>query len=134
MPKVFYTERDIEDMFKRGVMSLEVGDNVVLTEMAYEKAGSLGMKLVTDKPDNPPCAPIRPYISRVHQPSVVTPPEAPSIACANSPESGLQAGRAEGPDLQQRIRDAVIARLGDQVDSSLLNVIIKRVLTSTGVK
>ena len=45
MPKEFYTERDIEDMFKRGVMSLNVSENVVLTELAYEKANRLGMQL-----------------------------------------------------------------------------------------
>ena len=37
-------------------------------------------------------------------------------------------------DLQGRIRQAVIARLGAQVDDKLLDVIIKRVLASTGVK
>jgi len=35
MAKEFYTEKDIEDLFQRGVMSLEVNDNVVLTELAY---------------------------------------------------------------------------------------------------
>ncbi len=134
MPKVFYTERDIVDIFKRGVTSLEVGDNVVLTEMAYEKAGSLGMKLVSDKPDNPPCAPIRPYIAKAPQPARGTAPPAPGVAPVPSPESIPQSDRAEEPDLQQRIRDAVIARLGNQVDSNLLDVIIRRVLTSTGVK
>jgi hypothetical protein len=34
----------------------------------------------------------------------------------------------------QRIRSAVIARLGAQVDANLLDVIIKRVLNATGVK
>ncbi len=54
MPKDFYTERDIEDMVKRGILSLEINDNVVLTDLAYEKANRLGMKLVRDKPENPP--------------------------------------------------------------------------------
>ena len=31
MPKEFYTEKDIEDLVKRGIFSLEVNDNVVLT-------------------------------------------------------------------------------------------------------
>ena len=31
MPKEFYTEKDIEDIFKRGAMSLEINENVVLT-------------------------------------------------------------------------------------------------------
>jgi hypothetical protein len=38
MPKEFYTENDIEDLFNRGVRSLQITDHVVLTELAYEKA------------------------------------------------------------------------------------------------
>ena len=37
-------------------------------------------------------------------------------------------------DLAQRIHNAVVARLGNQVDPALLDTIIQRVLTSTGVK
>jgi len=38
MPKTFYTERDIEDLAKRGVLSLVEDDDVVLTEIARDKA------------------------------------------------------------------------------------------------
>ena len=65
MAKEFYTERDIEDMVKRGCMSLQVTENVVLTELAYEKAQRLGMQLLREKPVDPPAAPVRPYISQV---------------------------------------------------------------------
>jgi len=65
MPKEFYTERDIEDMFKRGILSLQVNDNVVLTELAYEKANRLGVQLLRGKPLEPPSAPVRPYISEL---------------------------------------------------------------------
>ena len=34
MPKTFYTERDIEDLSKRGVVSLVEDDDVVLTDFA----------------------------------------------------------------------------------------------------
>jgi hypothetical protein len=37
-------------------------------------------------------------------------------------------------DLHVRIRSAVQARMGTSVDPELLDVIIKRVLTSTGAK
>ncbi len=53
MPKEFYTEKDIEDMFKRGVQSLEVSDNVVLTGLAYEKAQKLGMNTCLRKTGQP---------------------------------------------------------------------------------
>ena len=121
MPKEFYTERDIEDMFKRGVMSLNVTENIVLTELAYEKVNRLGMQFVRSQPDNPPSAPIRPYIAQKAGPA------APTVLNSNSN------GQTER-DLQTRIRQAVLARMGNQVDSELLDVIIQRVLKSTGVK
>ena len=118
MPKEFYTERDIEDMVKRGINSLRVDENVVLTELAYEKAGRLGMQLVKDKPVEPPAAPVRPYLSGAQKP--VAAPAAPAPAA--------------DADLAARIREAVNAKLGTQVDPALLDVIIQRVLKSTGVK
>jgi hypothetical protein len=118
MPKEFYTERDIEDMWKRGITSLRVDENVVLTELAYEKAGRLGMQLVRERPVEPPAAPVRPYLSQPQTPAAAPSTPAP-VADA---------------DLSARIREAVNARLGTQVDPALLDVIIQRVLKSTGVK
>ena len=68
MAKTFYTEHDIEDMFKSGVTRLELSDNVVLTGLAYEKAQKLGMQLVQPN-DHPSDAPVRPYISQVTSPA-----------------------------------------------------------------
>ena len=62
MPKEFYTEKDIEDLFQRGIRSLQITENVVLTELAYEKAKRLDFQLLTERADNPPAAPVRPYI------------------------------------------------------------------------
>jgi hypothetical protein len=121
MPKEFYTERDIEDLFKRGVMSLNVTDNVVLTELAYEKANRLGMQLVHSQPDNPPSAPVRPYIAQK------------SVSIGPAPLANIPTEQTE-KELQTRIREAVVARMGTQVDPELLDVIIQRVLKSTGVK
>ncbi len=133
MPKQFYTEKDIEDLFKSGVMSLQVNDDVVLTELAYEKANKLGLQLQRDLPDNPPSAPVRPYLSR-------KPAAGPALvsAIANVPPVvSTTAGPAmstDGTDVSQRVREAVLARLGNQVDPKLLDVIIQRVLKSTGLK
>lgn len=122
MAKEFYTERDIEDMFKRGETLLNLTDNIVLTELAYEKANRLGMQLLRGQPDNPPSAPVRPYLSQI----------------TNTPATGAHTSEFQAipteSDLHKRIRDAVIARMGNQVDSDLLDRIIKRVLQSTGVK
>lgn len=122
MPKEFYTERDIEDMVKRGETSLNISENVVLTELAYEKANRLGMKLLRNQPDNPPSAPIRPYLSQK-----TTSPVPPIIT------QNLQSSSTE-KDLHTRIREAVITRMGPQIDPDLLDTIIKRVLQSTGAK
>lgn len=128
MPREFHTERDIEDMFKRGIHALSVNDNVVLTELAYEKARSLGMKLLRESPDNPPSAPVRPYIAKTPAPR----PPAGAPTGALKPALQAESLPAEGDNLRHRIRAAVAARLGSQVDSNLLDVIIKRVLQSTG--
>lgn len=133
MSKKFYTERDIEEMFKGGIMSLEAGDDVVLTELASEKAGTLGMRLVRNQPDNPPSAPVRPYISRSQEQRRGLPPAAAAVPALA--QTGDSAGAPPEPaNLQQRIRSGVHARLGAQIDPNLLDVIIKRVLNATGVK
>jgi len=131
MPKEFYTEKDIEDLFKRGVRSLQVTENVVLTELAYEKARRLDFQLISDRADNPPAAPVRPYISepQAHHPRSTIGPAASAVVAQPS----LIQGERES-DVEKRIRSAVIARLGDQVDAKLLDTIIHRVVKGVGLK
>ncbi len=119
MPKQFFTERDIEDLARRGEMSLKVTDDVVLTELAYERAEKLGVKLVQEH-DAPPAAPVRPYLSQASISS-------PCVKCGKE-------NCTDEEDLRQRIRDAVKAKLGNQVDPALLETIITRVLNNVGVK
>ena len=90
MPKTFYTERDIIDLASRGVTSLEVDDDVVLTDLARDEALKRGLRLVR--------------------------------ASAAHPEDGDDA------ELAHRVKAAVIARLGDQVDASLLDTVVTRVV------
>ena len=55
MQKIFYTDKDIEDIVKKGATSLFVGDGeVVLTALAYEKAERLGLKLIYKAADVAP--------------------------------------------------------------------------------
>lgn len=117
MPKVFYTERDIEDLARRGVTSVSVTEEVVLTELAREKAERLGVALLREH-DTPPSAPVRPYIAKSTQTAAST-RSAPPI---------------DKVDLREKVRQAVIARLGNEVDRNLLETIITRVLDSVGVK
>jgi hypothetical protein len=132
MPKTFYTERDIEDMVRSGVTSLIVDDDVALTDLAYEKARKLGMELLREN-DQPPAAPVRPYIAKQVSPSTssssksaATPSRGPAPAVAKSITGA--------DDLQQRVYQAALARLGNSVDTKLLETIVQRVLKSINTK
>ena len=144
MPKEFYTEKDIEDLFQRGIRSLQINEDVVLTELAYEKAKRLDVQLITDRADQPPAAPVRPYISeqQSRRPVETIGPAAPAVeaqpktippSSAREPSSGASQGQKES-DIEHRIRSAVIARLGNQVDAKLLDNIIHRVVKGVGLK
>jgi hypothetical protein len=144
MPKEFYTEKDIEDLIKRGIRSLQITENVVLTELAYEKAKRLDLQLITDRADHPPAAPVRPYISEQQTRRSVSTvgPDAPVVGSQLKPASpstvretpaGSSPGEKES-DIEKRIRSAVIARLGNQVDAKLLDNIIHRVVKGVGLK
>jgi len=125
MPKEFYTEKDIEDLFHRGIRSLQLNENVVLTELAYEKAQRLNFQLVTDRASTASAGTVRPYLSE-------TPPPHPAVAPA--PESQLKPAPSSPNDIEKRIRSAVIAKLGNQVDAKLLDNIIHRVVKGVGLK
>ena len=118
MAKKFYTERDIEDIASRGVLSLNMDSDTVLTELAYEKAQKLGVSL-TQPNQIPPAAPVRPYLSAEQ---------------AQKPCSCSEQASPTDDQMRQRIRDAVKAKLGTQIDPTLLETIITRVLNNVGIK
>ena len=111
MGKVFYTERDIEDMVRQGVKSLVVDDNTVLTELAREKARRLGMELLSEQGSQPGSAQV--------------PLAKPAAADKPAPTK---------TDLESRVFSSVKARLGDQVDDALLKTIVQRVIKGLGGK
>jgi len=150
MPKTFYTERDIEDLAKRGVISLLEDDDVVLTDLARDKAMRLGIELVREY-ERPPSAPERPYIAKLISPSATMDdagksanppvgPERPYITKLISPSAEDPGGETSSAavstsgELYENVRAEVIARLGDAVDPQLLDTIIRRVLQNVGVK
>jgi hypothetical protein len=84
--------------------------------------------LISDRADNPPAAPVRPYLSEAApraKPTIA--PVAPAMPQPKVPPSSAS-------DVEQRIRSAVIAKLGDQVDAKLLDNIIQRVVKGVGLK
>ncbi len=125
MPKEFYTEKDIEDLVNRGVHELDVNDNIFLTVLAYERAKELGL-ILHKQGSNDPSVPVRPYLSSVT-----------SQKTYHSYSTGSPSNRIQSSDpiyLRERIRSAVKQKLGNQIDTALLDRIIERVLHNTGVK
>src|SRR5690606_32945383 len=96
MPKVFYTERDIEDLARQGVSTLTITEDTVLTELARESARRLGISLVDEKDSRPSSAPARPYISESPSPS------------ASAPAAKAAPG---GSELEARVFSAVKAKV-----------------------
>ena len=119
MPKIFYTERDIEDLYHSGVTTLVVNDDVVVTDLGRESARKLGVELLKEN-DQPSSAPIRPYITEKKSPSA-----APSLPQVPVPAPTRTA-------LEDRVLSSVKAKVGDTVDPGLLKTIIQRVLKSVG--
>ena len=117
MAKEFYTERDIEDMAKRGERTLVMGEDVVLTDLAYEAARKLNVALVQAH-DKPPAAPVRPYINDQ---------TGPSAAPQAQPTSDRVAL------IKERVRKAVRERMAGQVDEALLDRVIDRVAAELGL-
>ena len=129
MAKEFYTEKDIEDLFNRGVKSLQLSENVVLTELAYEKARRLDVQLISSDADHPPAAPVRPYLSEPPRRSTAQEKSMPAMVTPQPPSNPPNTAAIEN-----RIRSAVIAKLGNQVDAKLLDNIIHRVVKGIGLK
>ena len=119
MPKTFFTERDIEDLYQRGGRSITVTEDVVLTELAYEKARQLGLELLQPN-DTPPAAPIRPYLN---QEPVNGGPVSPALPTSPRLE-----------EIKIRVREAVMTRLGAGIDPALIDKIIERVAADIGLK
>jgi len=133
MPKTFYTERDIVDLVNQGVKSLIVDDDVVLTDLAYEKARRLGLELLRGN-NQPPAAPVRPYIAKspsstARSTSKISTATPPSMASNSSGQTS-----AQNNDLQQRVLKAAQARLGNSVDPKLLETIVQRVIKSISTR
>ncbi len=109
MPKIFYTEHDIDEMNSRGANSVDITDNVVITDLALERAMKYGMKVNRHEQSSPKAT----YSSSVNL--VATYPRSES---------------ASGAELKQKIKSAVLAKLDGQVDVAILDAVISRVVSS----
>ena len=109
MPKTFITERDIDDLKARGVTSVDVNDNVVMTDLAVERAMKHGIKIKRTEMSALPKA--------VYSSSVNLVAAFPREAAASS-----------DAEVIQKVKALVLARLDGQVDAALLEAVIARVV------
>ncbi|MDX2452991.1 hypothetical protein [Desulfosarcina sp.] len=130
--KQFYTVRDIEDMHAAGVVDIETHDDVVLTDVAREKAIALGMHLNPVEPTNDghqgPGLPRMAVATGTANPppgAGLNPTAAPS-----GPPAGSQATIGAAPtERVMKIKTAVVARLGTDKYNELLDKIIPQVMS-----
>jgi hypothetical protein len=122
--KTFYTERDISDMHANGVTEIEIDDDVVLTELAREKAIALGLKmnLVAQRSGQPSSLPRLAVAPQMQLPPAVVGPSSPLPAPATPPPPASEL------DLAAQVKSAVIARLGTNAHNDLLDQVIPQVL------
>ncbi|NLF49548.1 MAG: hypothetical protein GX577_00280 [Leptolinea sp.] len=99
--RTFYTESDIDDLAASGVQQLEVGQGVVLTDAARERAEELGIVLVIpgSAPTAKAAAIAAPVLSAI-------PPSRPQ-GCQHEPfdlkSNPVEAARSGGPVVDQLV-------------------------------
>ena len=99
MAKTIYTERDVEDLARRGIREIAVTDDVYLTDIARERAEKLGVTL-----------------------RVTTAPRAPfSAAPVGTPRENVE-------QVVSQVKADVLAKLGPGVDAALIERIVRRVV------
>ncbi len=108
MPRIFYTEQDIEDLAKRGVKEIELNDDVYLTDLARERMEALGIR----------------GRRTGGAPSAAPRPAGPAPA-ASAPGSLSDAERQQ---VFEKVKSGVIARLGPGVDAALVDRVVRQVV------
>ena len=108
--KTFYTERDIEEMYTAGVLEIEIDQNVILTDLAREKALALDIRLTSVEKRS----------------TIASPPSAPQT----TPNSVLkdEVSPSNNTAIIAQVKAAVIARLGTTKYNMLLDQVIPQVL------
>jgi hypothetical protein len=109
MPKTFITERDIDELKARGITSIDMTDDLVLTDLAVERAFRQGISLKRVEEGAPPQA--------VFSQSV-------NLVAAFPRESSSDA------ELVQKIKSLVLAKLDGQVDAAILDAVVARVVVA----
>jgi len=98
MAKTIYTDRDIEDLTRRGIRTIAMTDDVYLTDVARERGEKLGITL---QGTPTPAAPV-------------------AGAPVTTPRENLE-------QVVSQVKADVLAKLGPGVDAALIERIVRRV-------
>jgi hypothetical protein len=109
MPKKFITEHDIDDLKAQGITCIEITDNLVMTDLAVERAFKQGIALKRLEQGPPPQA---------------VPSQSVNLVAATPRDS------SPNVELIQKVRSLVLAKLDGQVDSVLLDAVVTRVVAA----
>jgi hypothetical protein len=113
MSRTIYTERDIEDLARRGIKEIQVNETIYITDIAREKMEVLGIKAKA--------VPLKAASTARAESSAGVPAAVPLLP-------GGSLSEAERQQVIEKVRTGVIARLGPNVDQALLETIVKRVV------
>ncbi len=100
MPRTIYTERDVDDLARRGVTEIAMTEEVYLTDSARERAEKLGVAL-----------------------------RAASSAPAAVVNGVKAAAPADVEQVVSQVKADVLAKLGSAVDAALIERIVRRVVS-----
>ncbi len=103
MARTIYTERDIEDLARRGGTEIVIGDEVYLTDVARERAEKLGIAL------------------RVGSAPVAI-AKTPAPSAPNLPRENTEA-------IIAKVKADVLAKLGNSVDAAMIEKIVRRIVS-----
>lgn len=115
MARIFYTERDIENLARQGIREIEENDNVYLTDLARERMEVLGIKSRRSG----------------KSPDASASPAPASQPAAASPSAAGASGTLSASEKQQvidKVKAGVITRLGPGVDTAMVDTIVRRVV------
>ena len=117
--KTFYTEQDIADLQTTGVCEIKVNDDVVLTDLAREKALALGIQLTSGEPSVGQAETIMPAGAGPSSPLKPVPQLTDvELAAAVKARVIARLGTAEYNEVLDQIIPLVVARLTDNPQAS----------------
>lgn len=105
MPRTIYTERDIEDLARRGVTTIDVDDSVYITDVARERMEALGVQVRRSGAQGGLAA-----------------------AASSAGPGAAPMSDAEKQQVIEQVKRGVIARLGPGVDAAMVDTLVRRVV------